>query len=153
MTKWLSSIISCVLLGMPLQVLAQEAQLMPVPAQTIYPGQSLDAAEFVMKLFNVPDSSRTTYVFAKEQVSGKEAIRTLAMGKPIALRSIRTLEDVKKGVPTKAIYSAGSIEIQGLLVPLSGGTIGQTVEARNTTSGGIVKALIVTGGSLLVVGK
>jgi flagellar basal body P-ring formation protein FlgA len=143
----------CLVLAMPAEVSAQEAIMMPVPTRPIFPGQNLDSAEFTSKLFNVWDSARTSYAMQQDQLIGKQAIRTLAAGKPIALRSIRETEDVTKGNPTKAVYTSGSIEIQGLLVPLTGGTVGQVVRARNAASGNIVSAMVMDGGTLLVIEK
>ena len=153
MNRWLPISIVCLTFGMTLTVCAQETLLMPVPVRPIYPGQILDEAEFTMKLFTVPNSSRAVYAFEMQQISSKEAVRTLAEGKPVNLRAIRAIEDVKKGQPTKAVYTSESIEIQGMLVPLTGGSVGQVVEARNAASGGIVKALVIGGGTLLVTGK
>lgn len=132
---------------------AQEAQLMPVPLRPIYPGETLKQSDFTLKLFNVNTAFRTAYVFEPSQFVRMEAVRTLGVGKPVLLRSIRTVEDVKKGQPTKAVYSSSTIEIQGTLVPLSGGSVGDAIEARNPVSGAVVRAIVSEDGTLLVVAK
>lgn len=141
------------LFGMAHHANAQEAQLMPVPLRAIYPGEILESSNFTMKLFNVTPALRASYVFEQNQYERKEAVRTLAVGKPFLLQSIRTAEDVKKGQPTKAIYSSNTVEIQGTLVPLTGGSVGEVIEARNPASGGVVKAIVADGGTLLVIAK
>jgi flagellar basal body P-ring formation protein FlgA len=133
--------------------MGQEVRLMPVPVVPIYPGQSLEESDFTMKLFSVNEALRKSYVFERHQVIHMQAVRTLAAGRPVLLRFIRTAEDVRKGQPTKAIYASGTIEIQGLLVPLTGGSAGQVIETRNAASGGIVSALVREDGTLLVVAK
>ena len=153
MIRWLLILLLCISFGAVTAALAQDTLSMPVPLRTIYPGQNVDAVDIGKKLFTVPDVSRSTYVLQNEQLAGKEAVRTLAAGKPIPLSFVRTKEDVKKGQPTKAIYNSGTIEIQGMLMPLTGGTVGQVVQARNAASGHTVNALVLDGGTLLVVGK
>ena len=139
--------------SMSTHVVAEEALLLPVPMRTVFAGQSLDEAELTVKLFYVSESSRRNYVFENEQLDRMEAARTLPAGKPILLNAIKKFEDVKKGRPLKAVYQSGVIEIQGLLSPTSSGSIGQVIEARNTTSGGIVKVEISSNGTLMVIGK
>ena len=135
------------------QARAQDAQLMPVPLRPIYPGESLKQSDFTMKLFNVSPPLKSVYVFNSSQFARMEAVRTLSTGKPVLLKSIRTAEDVKKGQPTKAVYSSDTIEIQGTLVPLTGGSVGEAIDARNPVSGGVVRAVIIEGGTLLVLAK
>lgn len=142
-----------ILASMSTHVVADETLLLPVPMRTVFVGQSLDEAELTVKLFYVSESSRRNYVVENEQLSRMEAARTLPVGKPILLNAIRKLLDVKKGRPVKAVYQSGDIEIQGLLSPTSSGSIGQVIEARNTTSGGIVKVEVSSNGTLMVIGK
>lgn len=126
---------------------------MPVPTRSIFPGESLFASDFILKLFIVNEALRKSYVFEQQQFERMEATRTLQAGKPVLLRWIRTAEDVRKGQPTKTLYSSATIEIQGMLVPLSGGSVGQMVEARNPASGSVVRALVMDDGTLLVPSK
>jgi flagellar basal body P-ring formation protein FlgA len=134
-------------------VQAQNVQALPVPNRTIFPGESLKPSDFVKKLFNVNEGMRQAYAFDENQFDSMETARTLAAGKPVLLRSIRILEQVKKGQPTRAVYSVNAIEIQGTLVPLANGSVGQTVEARNTASGAIVHAVVQQDGTLQVISK
>jgi flagellar basal body P-ring formation protein FlgA len=153
MRKWPAFLAVIWLIGSAPTSLAQERQLLPVPLRTIFPGQALVGGDFTLKLFTVSAQSRRSFVFEQGQLSDMEAARTLVAGKPIALGSLRVIEDIKKGQPTKAIYNSGGIEIQGLLMPLTGGSVGQTIEARNASSGGIVKVQILEDGTLAVIGK
>lgn len=153
MLKFFAVVIVLFQLMLVQQGQAQQAQLMPVPVRPIYPGESLKQSDFSMKLFSVSPALRTAYVFDQNQFVHMEAVRTLARGKPVLLKSIRSAEDVKKGQPTKALYSSDTIVIQGTLVPLSGGSVGEAIDARNPASGGVVRAVIVEGGTLLVLAK
>ncbi len=132
---------------------AQEATLLPVPIGPVFPGQRLDQAGVTEKLFTASAASRQTYVFGRDQLDHMEAARVLQAGKPIPLRSLRLAEDVKKGQAVKAVYNQGSIEIQGLLMPLGGGSSGQMIDARNISSNEIIRARVLPDGSLLVIGK
>ncbi len=153
MHKWRGILIVCLFLQPTLRAEAQENRLLPVPIRTIFAGQALIASDITMRLFTVSDQSRRSFVFEQVQLVDMEAARTLAVGKPIALGSLRATEDIKKGQPTKAVYNSGGIEIQGVLMPLTGGSEGQTIEARNASSGGIVKVQVLTDGTLAVIGK
>jgi flagellar basal body P-ring formation protein FlgA len=153
MRKFLPFSLAFLLSGMVQSTMAQEAQLMPVPVRSIFPGESLDDSDFTLKLFNVTDALRKSYAFERNQFIRMEAVRTLVVGKPVLLRSIRTAEDVRKGQPTKAIYTSATVEIQGNLVPLTGGSAGETIEARNPASGSIVRAVVKEDGTLLVLTK
>jgi flagellar basal body P-ring formation protein FlgA len=153
MTGWLPIVLAWFALSLTSEAIAQEVLLMPVPSQTIFPGQRLDDVKFTVKLFNVWESARSAYILQQDQLTGKESIRTLAAGKPIARVSIQDAEEVKKGQATKAMYKSGDIEIQGVLVPQTGGAIGQTLKARNASSGNSVNAVVLEDGTLLVIGK
>jgi flagella basal body P-ring formation protein FlgA len=150
MLRLLCSILvfTCICLDM---ASADDTAWMPVPARPVLPGQSLARVEFVPKLFAVSAISRQNFVFRAEQFEHMEATVVLAAGKPVAIRTLRRVEDVKKGQLTKAVYSIGTIDIEGLLLPLSGGSAGQIIDARNTTSHEIVRAEVLSDGSLRVV--
>jgi flagellar basal body P-ring formation protein FlgA len=132
---------------------AEELTLMPVPLRTIFPGQPLDASEFTMKLFSVPESARQSYVFEKEKILHMEAARSLTAGNPVKLLAIHAIKDVKRGLPTKAVYASGQIEIQGLLLPVTDGSAGEIIETRNMFTHVVVKAEVLPDGTLLVVQK
>jgi flagellar basal body P-ring formation protein FlgA len=134
-------------------VQAQNAELLPVPVRSIFPGETLQQSDFAMKLFQVTEAQRLSFAFELGQLQDMEAARTLAVGKPIPLRAIKTVEDVQKGQPAAAIYVADTVEIQGTLVPLTGGSSGQTIEARNPASGSIVRAKVMANGKLMVLAK
>jgi flagella basal body P-ring formation protein FlgA len=153
MQNMLAACFGSLVLFASLTASAQDATLMPVPTAPVFPGQRLDQAEIQDKLFTASAASRQTYVFDRDQLDHMEAAKVLLAGKPIPLRSLRLVEDVKKGLAVKAVYNQGSIEIQGLLVPLGGGSSGQMIDARNISSNEIVKAKVLPDGSLLVIGK
>jgi flagellar basal body P-ring formation protein FlgA len=132
---------------------ASETLLIPVPVRTIYAGEIVNNADLTMKLFSVSETSRKTYATEVDQFSRMEAARVLIAGKPVSLRSLRNMEDVKKGQMVKAVYLNGVIEIQTTLLPLSNGSIGDIIEARNAGSGNTVRAQIASDGSLIVIGK
>ncbi len=140
--------VCCLLLAKP--GIAGEEVLLPVPESSVFAGQRLSASQFTLKLFIVSHSSRQSYVFDVKQLARMQALRTLVAGKPIALRSLRLIDDVSKGRPTKAYYVSDTIEIQGMVIPLASGSSGEIIDARNAASQEIVKAEVMADGTLLV---
>lgn len=127
--------------------------LIPVPARTILPGQELKAEDFNFKLFEVSDTALKSYVVDLQQLQRRASTKGLPANKPVALQAVRLMHDVLKGKPVIAVYSNDAVSIQGMLTPLVNATAGQTIEARNVSTGGRVKALVQRDGTLLVIAK
>jgi flagella basal body P-ring formation protein FlgA len=84
------------------------------------------------------------------EVSGKEAKRTLAAGKPIPLNALKAPDVVKRGQLARAVYRTQGLEITTSLTPLEDAPAGAIVKARNPETGITVEALVAPGGELLV---
>jgi flagella basal body P-ring formation protein FlgA len=139
-----------VLLGLPQAAALAGQQPIPVPGAVIYPGQAMDEAALVDKLFHVPEGSEGNFAISRSQLKGLYAKRALLPGKPIALSHLKPREAVTPGGPVRAVYDNGGVSITTLLVPLQAGAVGDYIDARNPQSGAIVKARIAENGTLEV---
>jgi flagellar basal body P-ring formation protein FlgA len=121
-----------------------------VPVKTIYPGEAVTAVAMAEKLYTLDDALLSNWVTAAQQVRGKQARRTLAAGKPIALTALKTPDAVLRGRPARATYRAPGLEIATTLVPLDDAAAGEQVSARNPETGIVVEAEVLANGELLV---
>jgi flagellar basal body P-ring formation protein FlgA len=131
---------------------AAAQQPLPVPVAVIYPGEAVDQAAIVDKLFNVPQSAVGNYVLNREQLRGLYAKRPLLPGKPIPLNYLKHKDVVAQGTPTRAVYQGNGFVISTILVPQQAGGAGDIIDARNPQFGTMVKARIADDGSLVVGG-
>lgn len=125
-------------------------QPLPVPAAVVYPGEPVDKAPLVDKLFTVPDKAAASYVLARSQLTGLVAKRPLLPGKPIPLSYLKPRDSILQGTPTKAVYQVQGLTITTTLIPLQAGSTGDLVDARNTEFNTVVKARVMPDGSLQV---
>ena len=130
-----------------------EIVTMPVPLQTIYPGQPLRPEDFLLKSFSVNDVARQNFAIRIDQLLDKEPVTVLMSGRPIALKSIKQADDVKSGKLTVARFVEDGIEIQGVLMPRQNGSAGQIIEARNPTTGVVLNVMVLADGTLSVAEK
>lgn len=121
-----------------------------VPETTIYPGQSLNKSAFVKKPFYITESAANQYVLSADQVAGKVARRTLLAGKPVLLTALEDPSIVKRGVLTPLIFSAGSLLISTVGVPLEPGAVGDLIKIRNGDSGVILSGTVLADGRVQV---
>jgi flagella basal body P-ring formation protein FlgA len=149
----LSAVLAMLFVVVACTAAAAKQLLMPVPLRTVLPGEPLQAGDFTLKLFEADDAILSSYVLDVAQLDKMAAARGLAANRPVALQALRTIYDVTKGKPTVAVYTTDAISIQGVLTPLVNAAAGQMIEARNAATGGRVKALVQSNGTLLVTGK
>lgn len=123
-----------------------------VPVRTIYPKEALRSTDFVFKEFEANEVARRTYLSSHGQLESHAASKALPAGRPVLLRTLRRIADVKKGQQVIARYVAEGIEIMGLLVPEQDGVIGEIVRVRNAETGVILAARVAEDGSLVVTG-
>ena len=68
-----------------------------VPLRTIQAGERLNVADLSPKRFYVSDVGARNYLRDAAEIAGREAVRTLASGKPIAIAFLRPMAAVRKG--------------------------------------------------------
>jgi flagellar basal body P-ring formation protein FlgA len=127
-----------------------EVMSLPVPVRTIYPKDVLRSEDFTFKDYEVNDIVRRTYLTSVPKGRQLSALRALPAGKPVNLKSLKPMADVRKGEQVVARYASGGIEILGVLVPEQDGVIGDVLRAKNPDTGVVLLALVSEGGTLVV---
>jgi flagellar basal body P-ring formation protein FlgA len=123
---------------------------LPVPLHTIYPKTPLRSEDFTFKEFEVNEVAQRTYLISLTQISQQLAGRALPAGRPVLLRALKRMADVRKGEQTTARYVAGGVEIQGVLVPEQDGVAGDILRAKNPETGVMLLAKVAADGTLSV---
>lgn len=125
---------------------------LPVPAQTIYPNEIISEAKLVTRRFMTTDHSVLGYVTASAEIIGKQARRRLAAGKPILLSAFSEPVVIRRGALVTAAYNEDGFSISTTLVALQDGVAGDVIEARNGSSGIVIKAVVKPDGTLALDG-
>jgi flagellar basal body P-ring formation protein FlgA len=123
---------------------------LPVPVRTIYPKDVIRAEDFTFKDYEVNEVVRRTYLTSVPKGSQLAALRALPAGKPVHLKALKRMADVRKGEQVVARYASSGIEILGVLVPEQDGLIGDVLRAKNPESGVVLLALVAPDGTLIV---
>ena len=151
MSKFCAQIHLTLILIVSLYSWAQaETLLMPVPVHNIGSGESFASSGFTQKAFEVSAVAKANFINSVEQLQGMQSTQILAAGKPVPISAVQKTSDVHKGKNTQALFSADGIQIQGVLVPMSDGSAGQTLHCKNPQSGLIVDAVVLADGNLEV---
>jgi flagella basal body P-ring formation protein FlgA len=142
-----------------LAILAQAPQALaeirglPVPAATIYPGDTISSALLVERQFRVTAASIAGIATNRAVVIGKQPRRRLLAGKPIPLAALGAPVVVRRGAAVSASYMDLGLSISASLVALRDGVAGDMIDARNAASGVIVRAVVRPDGTLQVSGE
>lgn len=126
------------------------AEAVLVATRIIYPGQEVTAG--LVDRINVRGNVISSRAFLKEpgEAEGKVATRTILPNRLIYPEDLREADLVRAGVPVKAIYRSGGLEISLLGVPLSDAAEGEQVRLRNRESGRQFSGTVQADGSVLV---
>ncbi|PHP65742.1 flagella basal body P-ring formation protein FlgA [Zhengella mangrovi] len=126
------------------------AEAVLVATRIIYPGQKVTAG--LVDRINVRGNVISSRAFLKEpgEAEGKVATRTILPNRLIYPEDLREADLVRAGVPVKAIYRSGGLEISLLGVPLSDAAEGEQVRLRNRESGRQFSGTVQADGSVLV---
>ncbi|MBG1233195.1 flagellar basal body P-ring formation chaperone FlgA [Aestuariivirga litoralis] len=136
-----------VLAAVPAQA---EILSMPVPAHVVQAGQELSEGDFYVKDFEVNAVGKANFATDMGQVARMMTTKVLAPGRPIPLSVLATPPAVRKGKTTVVHFVTDGIDIQGTLMPMQDGSIGELIPARNSGSGVTVNALVMADGTLSV---
>ena len=133
-------------------VMAARAEIlsMPVPVQTIKADSVLTPEMFVLKSFKVNEVAKRNFAVGLEQLLGKQTARSLAAGRPVALKSVQASLAVKKGDAVPAIFASDAIRIEATLVAMEDGVPGDLIKAKNVSSGIVVDARVADNGTLII---
>ena len=124
--------------------------MLPVPIVTLYPGDLIEESNLAEKAFIGRSESWKNYATSKLDVTGKRAQRTLIAGQSIPLLAIQDAVLIKRGAAVRAQFEDDGILITTTLVPLTSGSVGNVIEAKQADGGPVVRAQVQADGSLKV---
>ncbi len=134
---------------------AQAANIrsLPVPVATIYPGQAITASQLTKRRFQTTAGSLSGIATDTREITGKEARRRLPAGKPIPVSVLQIPLAVKRGATAVASYDEAGLSISMPVTILQDGAAGEMIEARNMTTGAVIKVVVTAGGRVQVSGE
>jgi len=125
-------------------------RLLPVPARTITAGEVINADALTERKFRTTPRSLQGVATMKDEITGKEARRSLRAGRPIPLSALIKPLAVRQGEKVTASYEEEGLSISTELLALEDGSTGDMISLRNVTTGIIVRAEVLDGGKLAV---
>jgi len=126
------------------------ADMLPVPAMTIRPGDVITESMLTERAFPPGYTARFASVVDAGQVIGKSARRMLLPGNPIPYNAVSEPEIVKRGVAARLVFEADGLIITALATPLQSAGAGEHIRVRNVDSGLIVSGVVQPDGSIRV---
>jgi flagella basal body P-ring formation protein FlgA len=127
-----------------------EIRSLPVPAVTIYPGETISVTMLTEKSFTGTPQSLNAAVAVPETIIGQVAKRTLLAGRVIPLNSVKPPDVIKQGTLTAAVFKSNGLTISTYAVALRSGMAGDIIEARNPETGVTIRAVAQADGTLLM---
>ncbi|MCV0428750.1 MAG: flagellar basal body P-ring formation chaperone FlgA [Roseibium sp.] len=123
---------------------------LPVPRQTIHPGDEISHQDLVERRF----PRRTAQQFAvsthRGQLVGMVARRTLLPGQPIPANAIEKQVLVRRGEPARLVFREQGLMIIMQVEALQNGGAGNFVRVRNIDSGLVVSGRVQEDGTIRV---
>ncbi|MGO9984524.1 MAG: flagellar basal body P-ring formation chaperone FlgA [Rhodomicrobium sp.] len=119
----------------------------PVLKQMVYPGDIITDDMIAMKR----EAQLTGFgpvVTDRHMLAGKAARRALLPAQPIPKNAIREPYAILQGRTVTLFFQSGLITITGIATALESGSAGETVNARNTDTGIVIRALVQPDGTL-----
>jgi flagella basal body P-ring formation protein FlgA len=132
------------------QVAMAEERILPVPAVTIYPGDTINESMLKDRTFPENYRYRTAVIESPRVLVGKMARRTLLPGEPIPMNAVDDPKLVTRGVQTQIMFEEGGLSIMGTGIPLQSGTLGETVQVKNVDSGRIITGRVQSDGRIRI---
>jgi flagella basal body P-ring formation protein FlgA len=130
--------------------LARAAETLPVPAATIYPGDTISAEMLADGTFPDGTSSGFPVATTRGDLIGKVARRTLLPGKLIARNTIADPELVQKGKIVSAVYQQGPLIITASVLALQSGSLDDAIQVRNVDSGKVIVGTVTADGGVRI---
>ena len=132
---------------------AADSSVLPVPATTIYPGDTIRDAAVTNRDFGEHyQPSRYGVVTDRATIIGKVARRTLLPGAPIPLNATMEPKVVAAGSKVRIVFEESGMTISTFASALQPGAVGDVVSVRNIESGLTVSGVVQPDGSIRVNG-
>ena len=129
------------------------AEVLPVPAVTIYPGDTIASDMLTDGNFPVGTAEKFPVVGAQSELVGKVARRTLLAGRLIARNTVGEPDLVQKGKIVSAIYEQGPLIITASVLALQSGALNDAIQVRNIDSGKVIVGTVAADGSIRIDGR
>jgi flagella basal body P-ring formation protein FlgA len=146
-----AAILAASLLAAPAR--AGQAEWLPVPAITIYPGDIIAETMLTEGKFPEGTSANRPVMLSNTEIVGKVARRTLLPGRLIARNTVAVPEVVARGTIVPAIYQDAGLVITASVMTLQAGALGAMIQVRNIDSGKVIVGLVQADGSVRVGGR
>lgn len=131
---------------------AQAQGLAVVPTQTIYPGETLSAAQLEEVAVTNPNIAGG-YARSISEVEGMVSKRTLLPGRTIPVSGLRPPYAINRGANIRLTFTIGSMTISASGTPLTDAAVGDVIKVRNLVSGVIVTGTVLADGTVQVMAK
>ena len=130
--------------------LAASPEKLPVPAVTIYPGDTISADMLTSGTFPAGTAENYPIIASREALVGKVARRTLLAGRLIARNTVGERDLVEKGKIVPILFQQGALTITASVLALQSGALNDMIQVRNIDSGKVVVATVAADGSVHV---
>ena len=121
----------------------------PVPRQTIYPGQRIQPSMLSWRLWR-GKGNLTGIAQGSHELVGKVARSTLLPNRIVYIAALREPYAVDKGQIVGLYFKFGGIEIRSKGIAQQAGAIGAFVRVQNVDSGRLISGIVQNDGSVRV---
>jgi len=126
---------------------------LPVPRETMFPGDVITPERLTERQFQTTDRSVQGVATDASEILGKETRRRLVAGMPIALSGLGIPLVVRRGAGAVAYYREDGFSISTAVIALADGAEGDVIDVRAVETGTTLKAEVLPGGELAVLGE
>lgn len=134
-------------------VLAAPNTVFPVPAITIYPGDTIQESYLVDRDFaGKPTAPHGGVIESRSDLVGKLARRTLLPGVPIPVNAVTVPNTISNGTRVRVVFHQNGLTIETYAIALQAGKIGESISVRNPDSGTTISGVVQADGSVRVGG-
>lgn len=148
---FLVSLTACWMEGPSVQ--ASSIRSLPVPVETIYPGQAIQTSQLMQRKFQTTANSLTGIATDASEIAGKESRRRLPAGKPIPLSVLQAPLAIRRGSTAVAAYDDTGLSISTPVTILEDGVAGDVIDARNMATGAVIQVEVLTDGGVRVIAE
>jgi len=124
--------------------------ILPVPAVTIYPGDTIKESMLKERSFLSTFRSRAAVIETPVQLIGKVARRTLLPGEAIPTNAVDDAQLVTRGSTTQIIFQEDGLTISAIGSPLQSGSLGEQIRVRNVDTGRIILGVVQADGTVRI---
>lgn len=143
-------LLAALALALPPSGAAAAGLVLPVPATTIYPGETIDDSMIAERTVQSSQIGRLQVVPEKSGLIGKVARRTLLPGRPVIASAVAVPDLVPRGAPVAIVFREGALTILAQAVSLEAGSAGDSIKVRNVDSGILINATVQADGTVRV---